>query len=192
MYNSLVSIWSPTLVWRAVAFLRMEVWNSWCKVCLCTDLVQNLAQARTQLSCSKVQSSALRNLEHCITPSFGSPQAQPLPSLPASLRATGLKLGFYKVNTICVSSKFVFQHNLYFITVWVISQFVFHHSLYFIKTRRYGPLRGPTSSSCGGLRPMAEAFFALRAKKELIMLFWPIFGNFWCPVVTLVTFSSNL
>ena len=24
------------------------------------------------------------------------------------------------------------------------------------------------------------------------MLFWPIFGIFWCPVVTLVTFSSNL
>ena len=24
------------------------------------------------------------------------------------------------------------------------------------------------------------------------MLFWPIFENFWCPVVTLVTFSSNL
>ena len=23
-------------------------------------------------------------------------------------------------------------------------------------------------------------------------LFWPIFANFWCPVVTLVTFSSNL
>ena len=141
MYNSLVSIWSPTLVWRAVAFLRMEVWNSWCKVCLCTDLVQNLAQARTQLSCSKVQSSALRNLEHCITPSFGSPQAQPLPSLPASLRATGLQLGFYKVNTICVSSKFVFQHNLYFITVWVISQFVFHHSLYFIKILNLLPNR---------------------------------------------------
>ena len=30
-------------------------------------------------------------------------------------------------------------------------------------TRRYLPLRGPTSSSCGGLRPLAEAFFALRA-----------------------------
>ena len=60
------------------------------------------------------------------------------------------------------------------------------------KTRRYGPLRGPTSSSCGGLQPSAEAFFALRAKKKLIMLFWPIFGIFWCPVVTLVTFSSNL
>ena len=24
------------------------------------------------------------------------------------------------------------------------------------------------------------------------MLFWPIFGNFWCLVVTLVTFGSNL
>ena len=57
-------------------------------------------------------------------------------------------------------------------------------------TRRYSPLRGPTSSSCGGLRP--RAFFALRAKKELSMLFWPIFGNFLCPVVTLVTFSSYL
>ena len=59
-------------------------------------------------------------------------------------------------------------------------------------TRRYGPLRGPTSSSCGWLWPSAEAFFALRAKKELIVLFGPIFGNFWCPVVTLVTFSSNI
>ena len=24
------------------------------------------------------------------------------------------------------------------------------------------------------------------------MLFWPIFGDFWCPVGTWVTFSSNL
>ena len=24
------------------------------------------------------------------------------------------------------------------------------------------------------------------------MLFWVIFGNFWCPEVTLVTFSSNI
>ena len=56
-------------------------------------------------------------------------------------------------------------------------------------TRRYG---GPTSSSCGGLQPLAEAFFALWAQKEPIMLFWLIFGNFWYPVVTLVTFSSNL
>ena len=60
-------------------------------------------------------------------------------------------------------------------------------------TRRYGPLRGPTSSSCRGLRPSAEAFFALQAKKELIInLFWPIFGNYWGPVVTWVTFSNNL
>ena len=58
-----------------------------------------------------------------------------------------------------------------------------------VNTRRYGPLRGPTSSSCGGLWPSAEAFFALHA---VIMLFWPIFGNFWCPVVTLVTLSSNI
>jgi hypothetical protein len=33
-------------------------------------------------------------------------------------------------------------------------------------TRRYGPLRGPTSSSCGGLQPLAEAFFALRQKTK--------------------------
>ena len=33
-------------------------------------------------------------------------------------------------------------------------------------TRRYSPLRGLTSSSCGGLRPSAKVFFALRAKKE--------------------------
>ena len=43
------------------------------------------------------------------------------------------------------------------------------HMYILMHTRRYGPLRGPTSSSCGGLRPSAEAFFALRAKKELIM-----------------------
>ena len=42
--------------------------------------------------------------------------------------------------------------------------------------RRYGPLRRPTSSSCGGLRQ--RTFFALRAKKKLIMLLWPILGIF--------------
>ena len=41
-----------------------------------------------------------------------------------------------------------------------------------------------------GLQP--RAFFALPAKKDLIMLFWPILLHVWCPVVTLVTFSSNL
>ena len=42
-------------------------------------------------------------------------------------------------------------------------------------TKKYGPLRGPTFSSCGGLRPTATAFFA-----------------FWCPAVTFVTNSSTL
>ena len=29
-------------------------------------------------------------------------------------------------------------------------------------------------------------------KKSFFMMFWPIFGNFWCPVVTVVTFISYL
>ena len=37
----------------------------------------------------------------------------------------------------------------------------FEHTLTI--TRRYDPLRGPTSGSWGGLRPSAEAFFALWA-----------------------------
>ena len=62
-------------------------------------------------------------------------------------------------------------------------------SLLLEDTARYaGLLLAPAEGF--GLRP--RAFFALRAKKGLIMLFWPIFGNFLCPVVTLVTFSSNL
>ena len=56
-------------------------------------------------------------------------------------------------------------------------------------TKRYGPLRRPTSSSCGGLwprlfLPFGQIFLAFYAV-------WPIFGKFVCPVVTLVTFSSN-
>ena len=46
-------------------------------------------------------------------------------------------------------------------------------------TARYA---GFTSSSCGGLWPAAEAFFALRAKKELFMPFEQIkelFMLFW-------------
>ena len=45
-------------------------------------------------------------------------------------------------------------------------------TLFFLVIRRYGQLRGPTSSSCGGLWPLAEGFFALRAKKWLFMLSW--------------------
>ena len=77
-----------------------------------------------------------------------------------------------------------------FKSLFVIFQSILNCVFSFILTNRHGPLRGPTSSSCGGLRP--RAFFALRAKKWLIMLFWPIFCNFLCPIVTLLTFSSNL
>ena len=38
----------------------------------------------------------------------------------------------------------------------------------FIMTRRYGPLSGPTSSSCGGLRPLAEAFFAKAFREKRV------------------------
>ena len=44
-------------------------------------------------------------------------------------------------------------------------------------TRRYDLLRGPTSSSCVGLQPSAEAFFPL-GKKKFIMMFWLILGHF--------------
>ena len=56
-------------------------------------------------------------------------------------------------------------------------------------TSRYaGLLLAPAE----GFGPQPRAFFALRAKKKLIMLFKPILGHFWCPVVTLVAFSSNV
>ena len=49
-----------------------------------------------------------------------------------------------------------------------VSEFIFNKIFSLVcslnKTRRYGPLRGPTSTSCGGLWPSVEAFFALRAK----------------------------
>ena len=38
-------------------------------------------------------------------------------------------------------------------------------------TRRYSPLRGLSSSSCGRLRPLAKASFALRAKKSFLYCF---------------------
>ena len=37
-----------------------------------------------------------------------------------------------------------------------------------------------------------RGFFGPLGKKELLMLCCPIFCDFWGPVVTLVTFSSNL
>ena len=56
-------------------------------------------------------------------------------------------------------------------------------------TVRYAGLLLATAEGFG-LRP--RAFFVLRAKREPIMLFWPILGNFLCPVESLVTFNSNL
>ena len=53
-------------------------------------------------------------------------------------------------------------------------------------TRYTGLLLAPAEGFGRGL------FFALQAKKGLFMLFWAVFGDFWCPVVTVVTFSSNL
>ena len=47
------------------------------------------------------------------------------------------------------------------------------------RTRRYGPLRGPTSSSCGGLWPLAEAFFCPSGqKKSLLCCFGPFLAFF--------------
>ena len=59
-------------------------------------------------------------------------------------------------------------------------------------TRRNSPYAGFTSSSCGRLRPPAEAFLAFWAKKELFMLFWLTLCHFWCSAVASVTFSSYL
>ena len=56
-------------------------------------------------------------------------------------------------------------------------------------TARYaGLLLAPAEGF--GLRP--RLFLPFGQKKELIILFWTIFVNFWCPVITLVTVSSNL
>ena len=56
-----------------------------------------------------------------------------------------------------------------------------------------GLLLGPAE---GSLWPSAEAFFALWAKKRILLCcfspFLAFFGVFWCPVVPLVTFSRNL
>ena len=63
------------------------------------------------------------------------------------------------------------------------------HSLV-IKTRRYSLLRGPTFSSCRGHWPPTKGFFCPSGKKDQIFLFWPILGNFWWLVVTLVVLKK--
>ena len=50
-----------------------------------------------------------------------------------------------------------------------------------------------TARYAGLLLAPAEGFEHWpRQKKGFIMLFWLVFGDFWCPVVTLVIFSGNL
>ena len=52
-------------------------------------------------------------------------------------------------------------------------------------TRRYSPLRGLTSISCGGLRPSAEGFFCPSGKKRA---YYTVLAHFWQFLVS----SSNL
>ena len=54
----------------------------------------------------------------------------------------------------------------------------------YIYTRRYGPLRWPTSNSCGGLQPLAEAFLPFGQQKA----YYAVLTNFWQFLVS----SSNL
>ena len=46
----------------------------------------------------------------------------------------------------------------------------------FTMTRRYGPLHGPTSSSCGGFHPSAEASFCPLGKKRP---YYAVLAHFW-------------
>ena len=63
---------------------------------------------------------------------------------------------------------------------------------YVKKTRSNSLLCRLSSRSCGGLRPLAEAFFVLWAKKKPFTLCVPIVGHFWCSVIFSAIFSSNL
>ena len=47
-------------------------------------------------------------------------------------------------------------------------------------TRRYGPLRGPTCSPCGGLRPSVKAFFFPLCK---IRAFYAVLAHYWLPTI---------
>ena len=63
---------------------------------------------------------------------------------------------------------------------------------YFLNTRRYGPLFGPTSSSCEWLQP--RLFLPSGKKRAYYARFFFVanFRPFGCSVVTLIIFSSNL
>ena len=54
-----------------------------------------------------------------------------------------------------------------------------------------GPLRGPTSTSCGGLRPLDQAFFALLAKKRAYHAVLARFMQFLLSGSNLSNFEKN-
>ena len=56
-----------------------------------------------------------------------------------------------------------------------------------INTRRYGPLRGPTSSSGGGLRPSVEGFFCPSGQK---IPYYAVLANFRPSLVSSSTLSN--
>ena len=92
-----------------------------------------------------------------------------------------------KLNKNCLKTD-ISDYISYFDLITIPQKAKMSIPLFFERTRRYGPLRRPTSSSCSELQPLAKAFFALGAKKELILLFWPILGLL---VVTLILKKSN-
>ena len=64
--------------------------------------------------------------------------------------------------------------------------------MYLVMTRRYSSLGGLSSSSCGGLLALAEAFLPFGQKKGLICCFTLFQVIFGCSVVTSVTLSNKL
>ena len=64
-------------------------------------------------------------------------------------------------------------------------------SCYWSKLKDTARYAGLLLARADGFGLWQRAFFGLLAKKDLIMLYWPIFGRFWCLVVTLVTLSNN-
>ena len=68
------------------------------------------------------------------------------------------------------------KKTLSFLTLFI--RLTFFLKKFFIVTRRYGPLRGPTSSSCGG-------FFSPSGKKRA---YYAVLAHFWQFLVS----SSNL
>ena len=95
---------------------------------------------------------------------------------------------------ICAAKFLVFKAKLFVSTIFHLFAQIWNSGsiqimlgdikYIFRQTRRYSPLRKLSSSSCGGLWPSG--------KKKLFRQFLLILGNFWCLVVTSVTFSSNL